>query len=65
MFLPPPPGEISQESHDTDPEGEHWRRGVGDVCGVLPTCVDISGIPGGGVNGKDTQPVKTQRKIHV
>ena len=39
--------------------------GVVDVCSVLLTRVENSGVNGGGVAGKCTQPSKTQREIQV
>ena len=61
----PPHREISRESHVIDPGDGHRCRGSGDVCGVITTHDDISGVPGGCVTGKGTQLGKSQRKIHL
>ena len=61
----PPNGEISQDIIHTEPEDGRRRRGAGDVCGVLPIRVDISGKTGVGVHVKGTQYGKTQRALHV
>ena len=65
IITTPPHGEIPWESHDTDPGGGRWRRGAGDICGVLLMRVEISGVTGGGVTRKGIQPGKTQRELHI
>ena len=62
---PPPRGEISWKSHDTDLRGGCQWSGAGDICDVLPMCDDITDVPGGRVSGKVKQPGKTQRALHV
>ena len=61
----PPYGGISQDSHETYPGGERWWRVPRNLCGVLPTSVETSGVSGEQVPGKDTQPGNTQRAIYV
>ena len=54
IFSPSTHVEISRKIHDTDPGGGFWRMGDGSVCGILPMCVDIVGVPVGGFPGKGT-----------
>ena len=56
---------FSWDSHHTDTGGERWWRGDGDVYGVLPTSVEISGVSGGWVTNKVTQLRKTQIALYV
>ena len=65
IIAPPPYGEISKESHGTVPGIGHRRRGDGEVCSVITTCVDISGVPNGGLTVKVTKPGNNQGALHV
>ena len=38
---------------------------IRDICGLLPTGVEVIGVSGGWVNDKGTQPGKTQREFYV
>ena len=57
--------ELPQDSHTTHPGGGLWRRGTRDICGVLPTGVEVSDMSSGWVPREGTQPGKTQREFYV
>ena len=61
----PPHGERPRDSHATDPGGRRRRRGSGEIRGVLPMSVEVSGVSGGWVTGKGTQTGKNQRAFNV
>ena len=53
------------EGHGTDPWGGSCSSQVRDVCVVITNSYDISGILGGGVPVKGTQPGQAQKILHV
>ena len=65
VITPAPHRENPWEVHYTDPWGGIQRRGVVNICGVIPMCPDISGMPGGGVSCKFAQPGKDLQTLHV
>ena len=65
IITPSPHGENPQEVHDTYPWGGRRRRGVGDICGVITTCYDIGGMPGGGYPSKGAQSGQAPQTLHA
>ena len=45
--------------------GVRWRRGTGDICGVLLTSAELSGMSGGRVPGEVQQFGTTQKSFYV
>ena len=65
IVTPPPHGEITWDSHATEPGSRPWKGGTRDINDVLPTGVKVGGMSGIRVPGESTKPWKTQGTLHV
>ena len=65
VVTPPPHGESSRVSSATDPGGRRFRRGAGDIRGVLPMGTEVGGISGRQFPGEGEQPREDQVTLHV
>ena len=63
IVTPPPHGEIPPDSHYKDPEGQRWWSGAGNICGVLPTGVEVGGMYSVQVPIEGTQPGEDSESI--
>ena len=50
--------------HDTDLWGGRWRRGGGEICGVITIHSDIGGMISVGVTGKGVQHGQAPKTLH-